>query len=402
MKRARFFITFAAAFLVASLTHGAERFDQLQGRLEAAGVKTVDAAIPFLGEDILSNFTFMHTSRSIQGASPEYPRAILWSGDSKMLVSFNGHSSLDGNDRLEIIEFNDGEARFEFHTVNQTPDGLVFQNENGTQNCFGCHGMISDDLKPVWDVYQVWRGAYGANNDRMDLPGSEKAKNDYVSFLNSSKDHPRYSKLKFDFTKSTLSPFSDRFETSMDLDQQPNMRLGIVINRLAAKRIVRQIRERGEPAAIKALSTLMACPQTPLDETLQAAIEPRISTWISRTHTPVGYDQDFVNGITSLLAAPMTRLFQVARDLEIPNHEWATTQEKNSNTIFEGTRFPFDAIVAHELYEQLMQSMPELRPMYSRTGFKDIGDKSKTGHDADSLGAVLGESSLLACPLLKR
>ncbi|MES2854311.1 MAG: hypothetical protein V4692_00530, partial [Bdellovibrionota bacterium] len=329
------------AFFVPIAALSAERFDQYRGKLEASKVSKVEDAITFLDQDLLSNFTFMRKSRSIQGASAEFPRAILFGRDAKFVVSFNGHASLPGNDRLEIIEFEENGARFEFKTIEEISGQLVYNEDQSM--CLGCHGMGNmDDMKPTWDIYPVWRGAYGSTNDDLTLVQVSDELNDYVSFLKTAEQHPRYGKLKFDFARSPLFPFAPTSVDGLSFDDRPNLRFSALMHRLQAKRIARQLNDLG--ATESALRTLLVCEGVVVDQTLQAEIAKRIKAYVMRAYQ----DEPFADRLARTESLNSTLLAQIQAPFQIAMHDWTLTLEKNANVVFDGG-ISMNDLLAHEL-----------------------------------------------------
>jgi hypothetical protein len=365
-------------------SHGAERFQSLLKRIDAAHVTTVDDAIPLLGPEMLSSFTFMYSSRSIQGALPAAPRAVVFGKDAKFIVSFNGDPSLAGNKRLEIIEFNDVDSRFEFKTLSEANGKLV--SDETQSNCFGCHGMGNgQDLKPVWDIYPVWRGAYGSQDDDLHSAKAFNELSDYVSFLKTAATHPRYGKLIFDFNRSPVSPYGNDLSTRT-LDDRPNLRLSTLLHRLQAKRVARELIEMN--VAAPSLRSLLSCTGFEIDLALKAEIEKRIHAYVLKAFK----DETLATEISQLHAEESTILSQIATPLGYPLHDWTLTLEKNANVLNDGG-FSFNALVAHELYANLMQSNPVLKAAYGKLGLGDEYGHSKTTTEIDALGGQLTASA---------
>src|SRR5689334_2657737 len=73
--------------------------------VKSRNVSSVEQLIPLLPPAYHSNFTLVHASKSIQQASPLYPRAVLFGDDGRLLMSFNGHQSQFGANTLELLVF---------------------------------------------------------------------------------------------------------------------------------------------------------------------------------------------------------------------------------------------------------------------------------------------------------
>src|SRR5256885_10047748 len=56
--------------------------------------------------------TLFRSSRSLQGASPENPRVILYGPDARFIVTFNGSPAQRGFRAVETMEFEDASKEF--------------------------------------------------------------------------------------------------------------------------------------------------------------------------------------------------------------------------------------------------------------------------------------------------
>ena len=111
-----------------------------------------------LPETVQQTFTpenqiFLFHSESLQGASPLAPRVILKSSDAKFLLATSEQSPT-----LEIIQFNDRTARFEFRSVRWTEGRPEFRKHDRADDpsCRSCHAN-----RPNWDTYPNWPGVFG-------------------------------------------------------------------------------------------------------------------------------------------------------------------------------------------------------------------------------------------------
>ena len=165
--------------------------DDLKTLIFAENLRSIDAVLARMSLDPkwsnhLRQYVLMHESRSLQDASFEYPRVILFGKSARLLIAFNGHPSQKGYDQLELIQFRESPARFEFYEILlpgtprlADPDGLShiwmdgarwpdephesavrFSSANPSK-CFACH---RSPLRPNWDPYPSWKGSYNDDN----------------------------------------------------------------------------------------------------------------------------------------------------------------------------------------------------------------------------------------------
>ena len=109
MKMIKFFTRFFCVLAVTCLgtihlAHGAGPFnlDQLLKIVEQRKVSTLDKALALLPEDLLSSYTLLYDSKSLQRATSSSPRVILFGTDAKFIAAFGGESELTHLKDLEI------------------------------------------------------------------------------------------------------------------------------------------------------------------------------------------------------------------------------------------------------------------------------------------------------------
>lgn len=103
-------------------------------------------------------------SRSLQSATPQSPRAILFSPAADFVASFNGHSALRGSRNIEVIRFNHSTERFEFREVTFDLKNRPTVSEENPRKCLECHQSFTRadvDPRPNWEPYFMWPGFFG-------------------------------------------------------------------------------------------------------------------------------------------------------------------------------------------------------------------------------------------------
>lgn len=237
---------FAAAFAsgadraIAVTTASEFSYEDLVSLIRERGVRSVDETLPLLPEELRSNYTLIHTTKSLQDASPAFPRVILFGRNAKLTCSFNGSPEQEGYDSFECFQFRQAEHRFDFRQI-QFPtrenglENVVFSEENrssdGRVACNSCHAR---DPRPNWDAYSRWPGAYGEFDDELRRPESKSV--EYAAFVRTRARHPRYKWLiQSDFAEA---PFS----AARGIEWRPNLRFSEFVGRMNSLRAARILR----------------------------------------------------------------------------------------------------------------------------------------------------------------
>src|SRR5256885_17269149 len=107
-------------------------------------------------------FRSVFESRSLQGASPENPRVILFGPDARFIVTFNGSPAQRGFRVVETMEFDDDSKEFRLRELlfperAGSPDKVVVSEVN-PQRCTRCHGEIGrascrKECRSRWSPY---------------------------------------------------------------------------------------------------------------------------------------------------------------------------------------------------------------------------------------------------------
>lgn len=141
-------------------------YEWLVQLIEREKLTSIEQVLPKLPAHYRSEYVFMYRSRSLQGASFENPRVILFGKDASFLLTFNGDPKHEGYNKLEIIQFRDKEKRFEFREIELTPGQPARFSGPNPQKCLACHQSnvrVGIDPRPNWEPYSIWPGAYGSD-----------------------------------------------------------------------------------------------------------------------------------------------------------------------------------------------------------------------------------------------
>ena len=220
-------------------TAGAEQpnsFSQIQQIIETKQPKSVEAFIASLSPELRSNFTLVYQSKSIQGASKESPRAVLFSKTGDLEISFNGASSQEGGSSVEVMNFYGpkSQRKSSLHEITFDPKGAMPAriSDPNPSRCISCHG--SPPI-PIWESYPSWPGVYGSHDDTLnnknELPPGSKVddseEKSFKKFKAAVKANGRYNKLLF--ANNGDSPYlganEDFGATDLHSSHRPNLRL---------------------------------------------------------------------------------------------------------------------------------------------------------------------------------
>src|SRR2546429_1397673 len=216
-------------------------FASLQALLSHQDIGSVEELIAALPAAQRNRYALVFESRSLQGASPENPRVILFGPDARFIVTFNGSPAQRGFRVVETMEFDDDSKEFRLRELlfperAGSPDKVVVSEVN-PQRCTRCHGAPP---QPVWDTFPSWPGAYGERY-RARLSARERA--GLSAFLALQPAHPRYGELldvkRFadpqTFRSSALTQYAGIAA------EPPNAELSVYLGRLQSQSIARQL-----------------------------------------------------------------------------------------------------------------------------------------------------------------
>src|SRR5258708_26724816 len=136
-------------------------FASLQRLISQGDIGSVEELIAALPASERSRYALVFESRSLQGASFENPRAILFGPDARLILTFNGGARQRGLRSVETMEFDEGTREFRLREL-LFPEraagavGVVISEPN-PQRCARCHGTPAP---PLWDSFPPWPGAY--------------------------------------------------------------------------------------------------------------------------------------------------------------------------------------------------------------------------------------------------
>jgi hypothetical protein len=225
-------------------------FDAVKGWIEEGSVGSVGELLSRLPESFRSRYVLMFRSRSLQPASFESPRAILYGSDAKFVLAFSGAHDALGSNVVETMQFDDETDRFRFREITFSPldetggQGKAVVSEVNPEQCVVCHGAPA---RPLWDAYPSWPGAYG-EHEHQPLGALERKGLD--GFLRNRMGSPRYLSLlgAESLAKTEVSAAESIENTYEGLANRPssNAWFGLLLSRLNFRAIARQVAETRE------------------------------------------------------------------------------------------------------------------------------------------------------------
>ncbi len=180
---------------------------------DSSSVNTVSKFLKRLPEAYRSHFVLQYASNSLHEATAETPRMIFFGPDSRLLMAVSGEPSDLRYNIIEFIEFNAKTSRYEFHELDFSSSQKPKLISNPS-SCKNCHGS---SLRPNWEPYDLWPGAYGTLHDTIKQKSQENAQfSNFLNLLKNSKLAHRYSALPdaFFLTQKTAAGSSNYYTAS--------------------------------------------------------------------------------------------------------------------------------------------------------------------------------------------
>lgn len=184
----------AGLILVAPLASGSGfDFTALQSLITAGHIHSIEDLLPALPGSLRYHYALVFASRSLQDASDDSPRVILYGSDARLIVTFNGNPSQRGFNVLETMEFDDDTGQFRLREIEfparSSDSAAVRISEPNPSRCQRCHGAPA---RPVWETLPLWPGAYG---ERYHKSLSTEEQSGLGRFLARQPTDPRYRSL---------------------------------------------------------------------------------------------------------------------------------------------------------------------------------------------------------------
>jgi hypothetical protein len=117
------------------------------------------------------NFVVIGESESLQATSVKngkiYPRIMLKSPNSELMVTFNTDPEARGYQALEMMRWNGRLGRYEFQELNFGDGGSKPHIDVSGNKCIECHK--SPNPRPNWDTYRAWAGVVPSRDDMIEM-----------------------------------------------------------------------------------------------------------------------------------------------------------------------------------------------------------------------------------------
>lgn len=219
-------------------------FESLRALIETQHLRSVESVLERLAPVLRYRYALVFSSRSLQGASYQAPRVILYGMDARLVVTFNGDPGQAGYLALETLEFDAERHEFLFREILFPPAGepkapVQFSASNPPR-CQSCHGSVA---RPIWDSWPLWPGAYG---QRYGMRLSAAERDGLEQFLARRNSDPRYRHLlgaeRF-ANEETFRPTS-RSRYSGTVEEPPNAELAALLGDLMNISIARELEQQ--------------------------------------------------------------------------------------------------------------------------------------------------------------
>ena len=359
-------LTLGGASAASADDFGFESLRQLIGKGDVASVETLLAALP---EDLRSHYTLVFSSRSLQDASFEYPRAVLFGRDAHFIVTFNGNPTQHGFNAVETMEFDATTHRFVFREITFA-DAVQISDPNPAR-CRACH---DEPARPIWDVPPVWPGVYG---ERYGAGLSSVEQHGMHRFLSLQRSHSRYRYLENARALADRDTYvaGSRATYNGAAVEPPNARLSTVLSSLNVRSILSQL--AAKPGFSAHLPVLLAASATncgPLADFYPVALAPTVAAdltrftaatmvadrrqSVSKSLRRAGHENDYAALATR---AEYTSLRYVAeRGLQVSSQHWTLAFERGSYDL----SAPNGALTLEQaLFDWLARSDADLRTL---------------------------------------
>jgi hypothetical protein len=230
-------------------------FQSLHDLIANHRVESVEQLLAVLPQDLRAHYTLVFSSRSLQDASLQSPRAILFGTDALLIITFNGERTQRGYESVETMEFSTETNTFSFREISFTSDSSPAAPQISDPNparCVACH---DNPARPIWDTPPVWPGVYG---ERYGAGLSSAELRGIRGFLSSQPTHARYRYLLDSNTLADRDRYLSNARASYNGQsvEPPNSQLSALLATLNVRSILARLAKR--PAFSAHLHVLLA------------------------------------------------------------------------------------------------------------------------------------------------
>ncbi len=336
-------------------------------------VDSVAELVPLLPDELRRNFLLAYESRSPFKANitPQLPRVVLFTDDTRLVLTFIGDDKAPGADLLETMAFDDSTKKFVLHAyLLPAAERRAWRPSAEDARCERCHGA---DPRPIFDSYPLWPGFYGSVQDTFpaDRMGQKELKN-YAAFLAGAARTGVYAHLLYP-QGSPVSPFLDPklfHDDTIELDPDllaylPNARFGIALTELNRERIYRKLAAGPTFAANekKILSLLLECrPSDRPDRETMRGVLAQLQTENADRLKRLGELPDDVhkdrNDMKELeMIQELSEIVAAAKLAGVDRSDWSMAREEGSLAFFDGVLSGISNNKSYYLKEDLIFEM---------------------------------------------
>jgi len=234
-------------------------FDQVETLIQQQNPKSVEEMLALLPKSAFAQYALAYSSRSLQGATPLNPRAIVFDKKSGLTFAFNGDSKEDGFNSLEFMQFDQTTKKFELHEVTFSGGKAAIAKPD---TCLKCHG---DNPHPIWDSYFLWPGVYGSED--ANLVGDEKK--NLVKWIAARAAHPRYQYLPAGQVSGLTTQSPDGHSITLGAQS-----LGMNLSHQNFQAVALEFQSDPKLTSFRyALIAAGACPDEPIDDFLPSEVK---------------------------------------------------------------------------------------------------------------------------------
>jgi len=227
----------------------------LQDLIATQHLYSIEQLLPALPAELRAHYVLVFASRSLQGASLESPRVILFGDDARLIITFNGDSGQRGYDSLETLEFDPGSNTFRLREIRFGGQGELAPPQISAANPGACAVCHDTPARPIWDTPPAWPGVYG---ERYGAGLSAQEIRGMREFLDGQSGHPRYQYLigaRAWLDRSTYVADARSTYNGKTIEP-PNAQLSALLASLNVKSILAQL--AGQPGFRAHLYALLA------------------------------------------------------------------------------------------------------------------------------------------------
>jgi hypothetical protein len=328
-------------------------FDQVETLIQQQNPKSIEETLALFPKAAFDQYALVYSSRSLQGATPPNPRAIVFDKKSGLTFAFNGDSKEDGFNTLEFMQFDQNTKKFEFHEVTFSGGKAAISKPD---TCLKCHG---DNPHPIWDSYFLWPGVYGSED--ADLVGDEKK--NLEKWVAARAAHPRYQYLSVGAVSGLSTQTPDGHAVSLGAQN-----LGMNLSHQNFQALALELQSDLKLASFRyALIAAGACPDEPIDDFLPLEVKTAADPTFQKVNEQA--EQAIKKSFTDRI--DRTRSLDSTRDFEKRVSDSIKIVAKG------GIPMEIDAISLIARYRYLVENFGSATPNWSLE-FKAPGSNLKT------------------------